>query len=44
MIEIAVTSDLGRVTTLNLCSLHQQRQIAVTSDLGRVTTQPHIGC
>ena len=36
---IAVTSDLGRVTTILNKPDEQAILIAVTSDLGRVTTQ-----
>ena len=35
---IAVTSDLGRVTTHEVVTGATRAQIAVTSDLGRVTT------
>ena len=35
---IAVTSDLGRVTTLFIRNTGESTDIAVTSDLGRVTT------
>ena len=36
--HIAVTSDLGRVTTVGYVTGINKVQIAVTSDLGRVTT------
>ena len=35
---IAVTFDLGRVTTDRLVVTNKVRKIAVTFDLGRVTT------
>ena len=34
-----VTSDLGRVTTIELSLIAQTPLIVVTSDLGRVTTK-----